>query len=90
MPSVRIPTPLRRLTDGAAQVSVDGADLRAVVANLTTVHPGLRVRLLDDDGNLQRFVNVFVHDQDIRVLDGLDTTVTDGDTIVIVPAVAGG
>lgn len=90
MPLVRIPTPLRRHTDGAGQVEVAGADLRAVVTNLTTLHPALRERLLDDHGNLQRFVNVFVHDEDIRVLDGLDTIVTAGDTIAIVPAVAGG
>ncbi len=90
MPTVRIPTPLRKHTDGESQVAVDGGDLRTVVANLGAAHPGLRERILDDDGDLRRFVNVFVRDEDVRFQDGMDTTVGDTDTVSIVPAVAGG
>lgn len=90
MPKVRIPTPLRKLTDGQSEVVVDGAELRTVVKNLDAAHPGLGERLLDDDGQLRRFVNVFVRDEDVRFQQGLDTPVGDSDTVSIVPAVAGG
>lgn len=90
MPTVRIPTPLRKLTDGESVIAVEGADLRAVVTNLNAAHPGLGERLLDDDGNLRRFVNVFVRDEDVRFQDGLDTAIAADDTVSIVPAVAGG
>ncbi len=90
MPKVRIPTPLRKLTDGEAEVLVDGTDLRTVVTNLDATHPGLGERILDDDGQLRRFVNVFVRDEDIRFQDGLDTQVSEDDVVSIVPAVAGG
>jgi sulfur-carrier protein len=90
MPKVRIPTPLRKLTDGEAEVLVDGTDLRTVVTNLDAVHPGLGERILDDEGQLRRFVNVFVRDEDIRFQDGLDTQVSEDDVVSIVPAVAGG
>ncbi len=90
MPTVRIPTPLRKLTDGESQVAVAGTDLRTVVGNLGDAHPGLRERILDDDGELRRFVNVFVRDEDVRFQQGLDTTLDESDTVSIVPAVAGG
>jgi sulfur-carrier protein len=90
VPNVRIPTPLRKLTDGQAEVAVEGDDLRTVVANLDAAHPGLGDRLLDDQGQLRRFVNVFVRDEDVRFQDGLDTRVGESDTVSIVPAVAGG
>jgi sulfur-carrier protein len=90
MPKVRIPTPLRTLTDGKAEVQVAGSDLRSVIAELDATHPGIGARLLGDDGQLRRFVNVFVRDQDVRFQDGLDTEVADGDTVSIIPAVAGG
>lgn len=90
MPTVRIPTPLRKLTDGEAKVSVDGGSVRAIVDNLDAAHPGLGERLLDEDGSLRRFVNVFVRDEDIRFQDGLDTAVAADDVVSIVPAVAGG
>jgi sulfur-carrier protein len=90
VPTVRIPTPLRKLTDGQGSVTVEGDDLRAVVANLDQQHPGIGERLLDEKGELRRFVNVFVRDEDVRFQDGLDTEVGEGDTISIVPAVAGG
>lgn len=90
MPSVRIPTPLRSLTGGAARVSVAGHDVRAVLAALEAVHPGVAARLLGADGQLHRFVHVFVGDRDVRTERGLDTPVPAGATVSIVPAVAGG
>lgn len=90
MPTVRIPTPLRPVTDGRSEVEVEGADLRAVITALETAHPGIAARLLDDAGQLRRFVNVFVRDEDVRFLAGLDTPVGATDTVSIVPAVAGG
>jgi molybdopterin converting factor small subunit len=88
--SVRIPTTLRTLTGGQSEVSLEGSDVRSVIANLDGEHPGFADRLLDDEGNLRRFVNVFVADDDIRFLDGLDTPVPDGSEVAIIPAVAGG
>jgi sulfur-carrier protein len=88
--SVRIPTTLRTLTGGQSEVSLDGANVRDVLTNLDGAHPGFADRLLDDDGNLRRFVNVFVADDDIRFLEGLDTPVPDGAEVSIIPAVAGG
>jgi len=88
--SVRIPTTLRPLTGGQSEVSLDGSDVRSVIANLDGAHPGFADRLLDDEGNLRRFVNVFVADDDIRFLEGLDTPVPDGAEVAIIPAVAGG
>ncbi len=90
MPTVRIPTPLRNLSDGERTVTVPGSDLRAVVAGLEEAHPGFADRLLDEDGELRRFVNVFVRDEDVRFQEGLDTPLAEGDTVSIVPAVAGG
>ena len=88
--SVRIPTTLRTLTAGRSEVSLEGANVRDVLTNLDGAHPGFAARLLDDDGNLRRFVNVFVADDDIRFLDGLDTPVPEGAEVSIIPAVAGG
>lgn len=88
--TVRIPSPLRKLTEGEAQVAVDADDLRGVIRELEQAHPGIEERLLDDDGQLRRFVNVFVRDEDVRFQQGLDTEVADGDVVSIIPAVAGG
>jgi sulfur-carrier protein len=88
--SVRIPTTLRTLTAGKSEVSLEGSNVRDVLTRLDQAHPGFAGRLLDDDGNLRRFVNVFVADDDIRFLDGLDTPVPDGSEVSIIPAVAGG
>jgi molybdopterin synthase sulfur carrier subunit len=88
--SVRIPTTLRPLSGGKSEVSVEGSNVRDVIKNLDGAHPGFADRLLDGDGNLRRFVNVFVADDDIRFLDGLDTPVPDGAEVAIIPAVAGG
>jgi molybdopterin synthase sulfur carrier subunit len=88
--SVRIPTTLRTLTGGRSEVALDGDNVRDVLTNLDGAHPGFAARLLDDDGNLRRFVNVFVADDDIRFLEGLDTPVPEGAEVAIIPAVAGG
>ena len=88
--TVRIPTQLRELSGGAAEVSLDPGSLAEVLASLEANHPGFQGRLFGDDGELRRFVNVFVADEDIRFLDGLGTPVADGEVVSIVPAVAGG
>ena len=88
--TVRIPTPMRGLTAGAAEVTVGPGSLREVVGALQAVHPGVADRVLDETGALRRFVNVYVGDEDVRYLDGLDTAVADGATVSIIPAVAGG
>ncbi len=88
--TVRIPTTLRPLSGGNSTVKVDGATLADVLGELEAAHPGFRDRLFDDEGKLRRFVNLFVADDDVRYLDGLDTKVPDGETVSIIPAVAGG
>ena len=88
--TIRVPTTLRVLTAGSSEVEVDGTTLAEVLDALESSHPGFRDRILDDAGDLRRFVNVFVSDDDVRFLDGLNTEVADGDTVSIVPAVAGG
>ncbi len=87
---VRIPTPLRRFTGGSDEVSAEGASVRAVIENLEQRHPGLTERLLDDKGELRRFVNIYLNGDDIRFLDQLNSQVKDGDDLSIVPAIAGG
>jgi molybdopterin synthase sulfur carrier subunit len=86
---VRIPTILRPYTGGDKIVTGDGADLRALIADLDSRFPGIGERLLDEQG-LRRFVNVYLNDEDVRFLGGLDTAVADGDSVTILPAVAGG
>ncbi|MEX2255665.1 MAG: MoaD/ThiS family protein [Acidimicrobiia bacterium] len=87
---VRIPTQLRQLSGGASEVSVEGSTVAEVLKALDVAHPGFAERLYDDGGGLRRFVNVFVAEEDIRFLDGVATPLTDGQTVSIVPAVAGG
>jgi len=88
--TVRIPTTLRPLSGGNKLVEVESGTLSEVIAGLEAAHSGFSDRLLDDDGGLRKFVNVFVDDDDVRYLDGLDTAVVDGITVSIIPAVAGG
>ena len=88
--TVRVPTQLRTLTGGASEVSVEGDTVADLLASLDAAHPGFRDRLFDESGKLRRFVNVFVADEDVRFLQGLDTKVSEGQTVSIVPAVAGG
>jgi molybdopterin synthase sulfur carrier subunit len=87
---VRIPTPLRRFTGDRAELSVEPAELSSILEGLFSQYPGLRSQLLDEEGALRSFVNVYVNDDDIRFLDGLKTRVGDGDSVSIVPAIAGG
>ena len=86
---VRIPTILRTYTGGEKVVAAEGASLQELVANLDSSYPGIADRLVDDAG-LRRFVNVYLNDEDVRFLDGLGTEVADGDSVTILPAVAGG
>ena len=88
--TVRVPAQLRSLCAGASQVEVEGSTVGEALKALDTAHPGFAARLFDDSGALRRFVNVFLADEDVRFLDGLATPVTDGQTLSIVPAVAGG
>ena len=87
---VKIPTILRSYTDGAKSVPGDGANLAALFDDLETRHAGLRGRLITDDGALHRFVNVYVNDEDVRFTGSLDTVLSDGDAVTILPVVAGG
>ncbi len=88
--TVRIPTPLRRVTDGQDKVDTEGETLRQLIDSMESQYPGMKERLCDEDGNLRNFVNVFVNGEDVRFLDGIDSATGDGDEISIVPAVAGG
>jgi molybdopterin synthase sulfur carrier subunit len=88
--TVRIPTMMRPLTGGEKQIPVMPGALSEIVRELEAAHPGLADRLVDEDGGLRKFVNVFVDDDDVRYLEGLDTKVEDGITVSIIPAVAGG
>lgn len=87
--TVRIPTPLRTLTGGAETVSIEGKTIRELIENLESSHAGIKERLMDDKG-VRRFVNLYVGEEDIRFLDGLDTELKDGEEVSIVPAIAGG
>ncbi|MDQ1519902.1 MAG: sulfur-carrier protein [Actinomycetota bacterium] len=88
--TVRIPTQLRTLTGGAAEVPIEGSTVSEILKALDAAHPGFGERLFDDKGLLRRFVNVFVADEDIRFLQALDTPVAEGQVVSIVPAAAGG
>ena len=88
--TVRIPTQLRPLAGGNATLATEAGTIADVLKALDAAHPGFQDRLFDESGKLRRFVNVFVAEEDIRFLDGLDTPVADGATVSIVPAVAGG
>lgn len=88
--TVRIPTPLRRLTQNLAEVETEGTDIETIIENLDSDYPGMKERLCDDEGKIRRFVNIYLNDEDIRFLDGKETAVTDGAEISIIPAIAGG
>lgn len=88
--TIRVPTTLRTLTAGESEIEVEPGTVESVLGALEAKHPGFSERLLDDEGKLRRFVNVFVADDDVRFIDGLATEVPDGETLSIVPAVAGG
>jgi MoaD family protein len=90
MATVRIPTPLRKLTEGKEEVSAAGGTVGELLTDLEKNYPGIKARICDDDGKVRRFVNIFANDEDIRFLDNLDTKVQESDEISIVPAIAGG
>jgi molybdopterin synthase sulfur carrier subunit len=90
MPTVRIPTPLRKITNGHEEVAASGQTVGELISDLEKRYPGMRDRICDDKGQLRRFVNIFANDEDIRFLQNLDTPVKDTDEISIVPAIAGG
>jgi MoaD family protein len=87
---VRIPTVFRKYTDGRSTVELEPGTIQSLVAQLESKFPGMKEQMLTDDGQLHRFVNVYVNDEDARYLDKLDTDVSDGDTVSILPSVAGG
>ena len=88
--TVRIPTPLRRVTGGQDKVNAEGETLAQIIDSMESQYPGIKERICDPDGSLRNFVNVFVNGEDVRFLDGVDSGVGDGDEVSIVPAVAGG
>ncbi|MDR0345312.1 MAG: MoaD/ThiS family protein [Nocardiopsaceae bacterium] len=88
--SVRIPTILRTYTGGSAEVTAEPGTLREVIAGLDAAYPGIGGRIIDDTGNLRRFVNVYVGEEDVRFAEGLDTQVAAGSRVSVIPAVAGG
>lgn len=90
MIKVRIPTPLRPLTKGLGEVEAKAGSITEMIETLNSAHPGLKDRLCDDTGELRRFVNIYVNEEDIRFLKGKDTSLKDGDEVSIVPAIAGG
>jgi molybdopterin synthase sulfur carrier subunit len=87
---VRIPTPLRSVTKGAAEVQAAGDTVNDVIQDLDRQYPGLRERLVEDGGQIRRFINIYVNQEDIRFLEGAKTTLKQGDEVSIVPAIAGG
>ena len=87
---IRIPTPLRKLTNGEELVEVDAANVGAAIVELQSRFPGIKERLVDDNGEVRRFVNVYVNEEDIRFLQNQQTPLKDGDEVSIIPAIAGG
>ena len=90
MIKVRIPTPLRPLTKGQGEVDVQATSIAEMIDTLNSSYPGMKDRLCDDTGELRRFVNIYVNEEDIRFLKGKETSLKDGDEVSIVPAIAGG
>jgi molybdopterin synthase sulfur carrier subunit len=87
---VRIPTPLRRLTGGQAEVAAEGETVAAVIDDLEAKHPGMKARICDENGNIRRFVNIYLNNEDVRFLNGKETKVGPNDEVSIIPAIAGG
>lgn len=90
MATIRIPSPLRRYTDGQSKVESAGANILELIDSLEAQHPGVKSRLCDDNGQIKRYVNVFVNGEEIRTLQGVETPIADKDEVSIVPAMAGG
>ena len=87
--SVNVPTPLRKLTDNRAEVEIDAASVEELIDGLEIAHAGIKDKLLDESGDIRRYVNIFVNDEDIRFLEGKETELRDGDNVSIVPSIAG-
>jgi len=90
MATIYIPTPLRRLTASQSKVTIAGDNISSLIQTLEEQYPGVQERLLDGEGNIKRFINVFVNDDEVRTLQGLETAVSESDKVSIVPAMAGG
>ncbi len=88
--TVHVPTPLRKLTDNQAELQIEAGTVGELVDNLESAHPGLKEKLLDESGEIRRYVNIFINDEDIRFLDGKGSELKDTDSVSIVPAIAGG
>ena len=87
---VRIPTPLRKITNGSDEVNAEGASITELIDDLEKNFPGLKERICDEEGKVRRFVNLYVNDEDIRFMNNMETELKDGDEVSIVPAIAGG
>lgn len=90
MATVRIPSPLRRYTNGQSKVESQGANINELISNLEAQYPGIKSRLCEENGQIKRYVNVFVNETEIRTLQGAETPLTDKDEVSIIPAMAGG
>ncbi|GJL68639.1 MAG: MoaD family protein [Nitrospirales bacterium] len=90
MIKVRIPTPLRPMTGGKSEVEIAGNTVSEIIDNLNSAHPGIKERVYDEQGEVRRFINIYVNEEDIRFLTGKDTPLKDGDEVSIIPAIAGG
>jgi molybdopterin synthase sulfur carrier subunit len=90
MPSVRIPTPLRKLTSDKDEVNISAANIGQLIDEMENQYPGIKSRLCDESGNVRRFINLYVNNEDIRFLKGKETALNEGDIVSIIPAIAGG
>ncbi len=90
MPSVRIPTPLRKLTADQDEVNISASNVSDLIETMESQYPGIKDRLCDESGNVRRFINLYVNNEDIRFLDGKETQLNEGDVVSIIPAIAGG
>ena len=90
MIKVRIPTPLRPMTGGKNEVEVSGNSVAEIIENLASAHPGIKERICDEQGEIRRFINIYVNEEDIRFMTGKDTPLKEGDEMSIIPAIAGG
>ncbi len=90
MPSVRIPTPLRKLTSDKDEVNISAANIGQLIDEMESQYPGIKSRLCDESGNVRRFINLYVNNEDIRFLNGKETALNEGDVVSIIPAIAGG
>jgi len=90
MATVLVPTPLRRLTGGQAKLTVEGSDINVLIQSINQQYPGIADKILDEEGNVKRFINIFVNEDEIRTLQGIATPIQANDRVSIVPAMAGG